>query len=146
MDYIFTSSLQKSLPRRLVISYDIACQWSRHFATRCENLPEHVKFSCSQCSVEYVIPKFHIAAHGKVCQTCFSLNYRRYMGCTDGEHIERGWAYMNPASLSTREMGPGARYDTLDDQWCAWNIRRVVRFGALFSMFKILHKYLLVFR
>ncbi len=51
------------------------------------------------------------------------------MGRTDGENIERGWAWMNPASLSTREMGPGARHDTLDDQWQAWNYQRVVRFG-----------------
>ena len=42
---------------------------------------------------------------------------------------ERGWAWMNPASLSTREMGPGARADTLDDQWGSWNYRLVLRLG-----------------
>ena len=48
---------------------------------------------------------------------------------TDGENIERGWAWMNPASLSTREMGPGARHDTLDDQWGYWNWRILVQLG-----------------
>ena len=132
MDYIFASAVKATTGRRMVISYDIACQWYIHFFTRCEGLPEHVKFDATSPprQVEYVIPKFHIAAHGSKCQTRFSLNYRRYMGRTDGENIERGWAWMNPASLSTREMGPGARADTLDDQWCSWNFRIATRLGG----------------
>lgn len=82
--------------------------------------------------VDFVIPKFHIGAHGATCQSRFSLNFRPYMGRTDGENIERGWAWMNPASLSTREMGPGYRHDTLDDQWSFWNWRIFVKFGAHF--------------
>ncbi|KLO04000.1 hypothetical protein SCHPADRAFT_948091 [Schizopora paradoxa] len=58
------------------------------------------------------------------------------MARTDGENIERGWAWMNPASLSTREMGPGARHDTLDDQWMSWNYALVSRLGdTLFNRF-----------
>lgn len=116
-----------------MISYDIACQWYRNFLARCETLPDELGFDPSRYFLEYVIPKFHIAAHGVKCQCRFSLNFRRFMGRTDGENIERGWAWMNPASLSTREMGPGARHDTLDDQWCSWNFRLLTRFGELFS-------------
>ena len=78
----------------------------------------------------FVIPKFHIIGHGKDCQDKFSLNYLRGMARTDGENIERGWAWMNPASLGTREMGLGARYDTLDDQWGYWNWRILVQLGV----------------
>ncbi|KLO05116.1 hypothetical protein SCHPADRAFT_947170 [Schizopora paradoxa] len=130
IDYIFASSMKLYVPKRLVISYDIACQWSRNFVSRCSTLPYHIRFDPASTSVEYVIPKFHIAAHGTSCRTRYSLNFLRHMGRTDGENIERGWAWMNPASLSTREMGPGSRADTLDDQWCSWNFRIRTRLGT----------------
>ncbi|KAH8105040.1 hypothetical protein DFH11DRAFT_1518992 [Phellopilus nigrolimitatus] len=122
MDYVFFSAIGGSDPKRLVVSYDIACQWSRNISTRLLSLPSDIQFDLEPVKVEYVIPKFHARAHGLSCQSTFSLNFRRYMARTDGENIERGWAWMNPASLSTREMGPGARRDTLDDQWCFWNV------------------------
>ncbi len=108
MDYIFASAARNAKGSCMVISYDIACQWYRNVFARCENLPEEVAFDLWLREIEFVIPKFHIAAHGPDCQCRFSLNFRRFMGRTDGENIERGWAWMNPASLSTREMGPGS--------------------------------------
>ncbi|KLO14505.1 hypothetical protein SCHPADRAFT_826309, partial [Schizopora paradoxa] len=129
MDYIFASASRCAKGDRMVVSYDIACQWHRNLASRCEALPEHVSFDPVTVDLEYVIPKFHISAHGSKCQGKFSLNFRRYMGRTDGENIERGWAWMNPASLSTREMGPGSRADTLDDQWGAFNFATLTRLG-----------------
>ncbi|KAH8103711.1 hypothetical protein DFH11DRAFT_1768670 [Phellopilus nigrolimitatus] len=105
MDYIFFSAISGSDPKRLVISYDIACQWSRNILTRSTILPSDIQFDLERAMVEH-------------------------MARTDGENIERGWAWMNPASLSTREMGPGARRDTLDDQWCFWNIVIRSRLGT----------------
>ncbi len=75
MDYIFASSVRNVKCRRVVISYDIVCQWYRHFEERCENLPEEIRFDPTAFIVDYVIPKFHIAAHGPNCQCTFSLNY-----------------------------------------------------------------------
>ncbi|KLO05066.1 hypothetical protein SCHPADRAFT_794115, partial [Schizopora paradoxa] len=129
MDYIFASATRGTKDRRVLISYDIACQWSRHFFSRMDTLPDDVRFDTAKNIVEFVIPKFHIAAHGKQCQSRYSLNFRRLNGRTDGENIERGWAWINPASLSTREMGPGAREDALDDAWAYWNWRISVKFG-----------------
>jgi hypothetical protein len=51
------------------------------------------------------------------------------MARTDGENPERWWAHINPVSMSTKEMGPGARQDTLDDHASAWNFRKVTGFG-----------------
>ena len=48
--------------------------------------------SHAEVKFDFVIPMFHIAAHGESCQDKFSLNYRPNMGRTDGENIERGWA------------------------------------------------------
>ena len=141
MDYIFWSSLKGNVAKHVVVSYDIACSWHKNLMSRRASLPLHLfeqpnpafpttsLRSVDTILFNFVIPKFHIAVHGKSCQSIYSLNFRRYMARTDGENIERGWAWMNPASLSTREMGPGARHDTLDDQWMAWNWAVTIKLG-----------------
>lgn len=129
MDYIFASAIKNSTAKRLVASYDISCQWHKKLPARLRALPDDIKLDIDKRNIEYVIPKFHIGGHGPSCATRFSLNYRPHMGRTDGENIERGWAWMNPASLSTREMGPGTRQDSLNDQWSFWNWRILVKLG-----------------
>ena len=131
MDFIFVSAISDLTAKRLVISYDISCQWSKNLTTRLTKMEPAYRpdLDPSRRQVDFVIPKFHISAHGASCQTKYSLNFRPHMGRTDGENIERGWAWLNPASLSTREMGPGARQDALDDQWSFWNWRIVVALG-----------------
>lgn len=131
MDYIFASAIRSWQSRGLTVSYDIACQWQKKLIRRIETLPPERRPNFTDRRVEFVIPKFHITAHGTSCQTQYSLNYRPYMGRTDGENIERGWAWMNPASLSTREMGPGTRQDALDDQWSFWNWQILTKLGLL---------------
>ncbi len=133
MDFIFSSAITNLTAKRLVISYDIACQWHKNLRTRLEKITSDYQPDLDSREVEFVIPKFHIGAHGSSCQTKFSLNFRPHMGRTDGENIERGWAWLNPVSLSTREMGPGARQDALDDQWSFWNWRIVVSLGSFSS-------------
>lgn len=134
MDYIFWSTLFGYDGPLITVSYDIVCQWHINLMKRFEDLPEEVRDKVDKFAIKFVIPKFHISAHGDKCQSVFSLNFRRHMARTDGENIERGWAHMNPASLSTREMGPGARRDTLDCQWSGWNWRLLVRLGMFSSV------------
>ncbi len=129
MDFIFASAVRNSTAKRLVISYDIACQWNKNLCRCLESMVDEYRPRLDDREVDFVIPKFHIGAHGHSCQLIYSLNFRPYMGRTDGENIERGWAWLNPASLSTREMGPGARQDALNDQWSFWNWRIVVTLG-----------------
>ena len=136
MDYIFWSVLRRHGSTDIVASYDIACQWHRNLLTRASSLPTHLRLNFTSLSFNFVIPKFHIAAHGDSCQSRFSLNFKRHMARTDGENIERGWAWMNPASLSTREMGPATRRDVLDDQWSAWNWRNLTRLGESLAIGK----------
>jgi hypothetical protein len=115
----------------LVFSYDIACQWSRNLAERILQLPDTMRLSDQQLRLlRCVIPKFHIYAHGISCQCNFSLNFLKYMARTDGEDPERWWAHINPVSMSTKEMGPGARLDTIDDHAGAWNWRKITGFGT----------------
>jgi Kyakuja-Dileera-Zisupton transposase len=81
----------------------------------------------------FFIPKLHIYAHGAKCQYKFSFNFQRWSVHTDGEDPERFWSHINPASLSTREMAPGARFDALDSHAAHWNWRKIVKLGMSVS-------------
>jgi hypothetical protein len=135
MDFILFYSLMGIKNRLLVFSYDIACQWSRNLTQRLLQLPTAMRLSEEQLHfLRFVIPKFHIYAHGLACQCDFSLNFLRYMARMNGEDPERWWAHINPVSMSTKEMGPGARLDTLDDHAAAWNWRKITGFGMFINI------------
>jgi hypothetical protein len=78
---------------------------------------------------KFVIPKFHIYGHDSSCQFRFSLNFLKYSARKNGEEPERWWAHINPLSVNTREMGPGARHVTIDDHAAAWNWHKITSFG-----------------
>ena len=130
MDYIFASVLSHydHFPP-LIISYDIACQWSVHLRERLLNLPSHLRIELPDENLRYAIPKYHFNAHKASGHTGYSLNLMRGAGRTDGEEIERSWARHNQTSASTREMGPGSREDTLEDHFNYANFRKYVDMG-----------------
>lgn len=113
--------------RDIKISYDIACKWSINLHKRFETSYEDVDLS--KFSITYLVPKFHLPAHGPPCRVKYSFNYTRGVGRTHGETVEQEWAYINLAALATREMGPGARHSALDDSWGGWNWKKVLGFG-----------------
>lgn len=122
MDYVVLSTLsaEGDLVNRIAFSYDIACLWSKKILPRFANYPqEFVNVDISAHDLHFAIPKFHLPGHGKSCQFKYSFNFLKGSGRTCGEGIEQGWAGQNPLSMSTREMGPGARSETLDDHWNA---------------------------
>jgi len=122
MDFIIFYSLIGSKNELLVFSYDIACQWSQKLSQCQHQLPNSMRLSDMQLRfLQFAIPKFHISAHGLYCQSTFSFNYQPYMARTDSEDPECWWAHINPTSMSTKEMGPGAQLDILDDHAGAWN-------------------------
>ncbi len=126
MDYLFFSGLEQNSPPLIVVSYDIACQWSVNLALRAQIYPEDFTYSYDNHQFTFVIPKWHIQAHQDSCQTGFSFYYTPRVGRTDGEAPERGWAAMNGLAASTKEMGPGSRRDTLDDHFGDYNWRKTV--------------------
>ena len=130
MDYIIASSIRGLKPLRLVLSYDIACSWRVNAPKRLASLPDSISVDTNSLFMEEVVPKFHLNAHGTKCRSLLSLNWRKHMARTDGENIERGWAWMNPVALSTCEMGEGSRKDTLDNQWGVWNFGILRRMGT----------------
>lgn len=130
MDYLFYKTLGDADDiSQLVVSYDIACQWSINLQTRMFALDHKFQLFDGRKHIIFLVPKFHLPAHIASCRTNFSFNYTKGVGRTDGEAPERGWAEINPLAPSTKEMGPGFRRDTLDGHFGDFNWRKVIGLG-----------------
>lgn len=151
IDYIVLSTLKHEDQKDIKLSYDIACSWSKHVE---EHIKTHYPVTLQLKDgtfITFLIPKFHLPAHGVKCRTKFSFNFNRnapiilstcfpdayspkidrFVGRTHGETIEQEWSHINGAVLMTREMGPGARHAALDDHWGGWNWMKLVTLGEL---------------
>ena len=128
MDFIIIATLMGLILLRIVITYDIVCQWSKNFKSRMEEFPPEMRIP-ERTKVDMAIPSWHINGHGNTCRNNFNLSYMEGVGRTVGEDVETIWAGTNPLAPSIREMGPAARHDTLNDHWNGWNFRKIVGFG-----------------
>lgn len=126
MDYIFVSAMREYLIVNKLVSYDIACQWSKSLLERIALFPEGVQIYIPEGSIAFVIPKLHFQSHVQEGHSPFSLNYRKGSGRTDGEGPERRWWDIQPAAASTKVMGPGQRQGVLEDHWSYANWRKSV--------------------
>ena len=132
MDFFFYSGLKDTLIKCVVVSYDIACQWYKKFYSRmAEAFPSLWCINTLDVDIRFLVPKFHLPAHIEKCQQSFSFNYAKFVGRTDGEAPERGWSDLNGLAYSTREMGPGARQDTIEDHLGDWNWKKIIDMGKL---------------
>jgi hypothetical protein len=130
MDYMFFMSLAGSPIMRFYISYDIACQWYKNIWERMTLFDQDVQFKADQRRfVVFLVPKFHLPAHIEQCNINFSFNLTPFVGRTDGEAPERGWADANRLANSTSVSGPGARRDTLDIHFQDSNWKKIVKLG-----------------
>lgn len=134
-DYIFLKTVFATAIMLLVISYDIACQWHKNLWERMQIFPPEEALSSSVRSVLFLVPKFHLPVHVEACNLQFSFNLTKGVGRMDGEAPERGWANINPAVQSMKEMGPGTRCDTLDDHFGDWNWKKTIKLGMSFICF-----------
>lgn len=134
MDYIFASILSHHDPDlHKVISYDIACQWTKNLSDRLPELPVSIR-PTDIGSMEAVIPKLHVYSHNPPCPTDYSFNFLEGAGRTDGEGIERTHSNTGPVCASTKQMGPGYRHDAMDAHWMFWNWRKIVGMGEFFCL------------
>ncbi|KAI0716933.1 hypothetical protein C8Q76DRAFT_616443 [Earliella scabrosa] len=126
MDYIFVSAMLHHLVVNKLITYDIACQWSKGLVERIAKFPSHLQVSLPEEATMFGIPKLHYHSHKPEGHAPFSLNYRLGAGRLDGEGIERRWWWIQPIANSTKGMGPGKRQGVLEDQWGYANWRKFV--------------------
>ena len=114
--------------KRVLISYDIGCQWSKNLQARVSQYPIFSSFKMSSLSYwRAVVPKFHLAGHGIDCQLRYNINYTNGAARMLGEMIESGWAQSGSMAIWTCENGPFARRAVLDDHWGAENWRKLRR-------------------
>ncbi|KAI0671900.1 hypothetical protein C8Q78DRAFT_972892, partial [Trametes maxima] len=133
MDYLLVSTLLGVMLLLLVISYDIACQYSKNFERRlAQNFPEAMRLDLEDVHLRWVIPKNHIAVHGPR-HSQYSLNFNSKVGRTYGEGCESAWPDLNQASVSTREMALATRHEVLNDHMASWNWAKVVRLESYLS-------------
>ncbi|KAJ7262597.1 hypothetical protein C8J57DRAFT_1719453 [Mycena rebaudengoi] len=130
IDYMFFKSVQGTELVRLFVSYDIACQWHINIWQRMVRYKEEIWLVGDDKFVSFLVPKFHLPAHIEACNLRFSFNLTKDVGQTDDEAPERGWADAGPLASSTKEMGPGARRDTLDGHFNDLNHKKIIRLGA----------------
>ncbi|KAJ7429660.1 hypothetical protein B0H11DRAFT_2265147 [Mycena galericulata] len=116
MDYIVLCALVGFALLWLTLSYDIACQWQKTLPARMEKMPERLRLPLDDIKLQCALPVWHAASHEEECQNANSLSFKRGVGKSDGEGVERTWAVLNPASYHTKDMNPGNREDTLNDK------------------------------
>ncbi|KAJ7891640.1 hypothetical protein B0H14DRAFT_2560696 [Mycena olivaceomarginata] len=131
MDYMFFMSLMGSLVLWLYVSYDIACQWYKNIWVRMQIFEKEAQFKRNEKKDVFLVPKFHLPAHIERCNIDFSFNLTRFVGRTDGEAPERGWADANRLANSTKISGPGARRDTLNAHFQYSNWKKITKLGTL---------------
>ncbi|KAJ7578105.1 hypothetical protein C8J56DRAFT_797719 [Mycena floridula] len=115
MDFCLFSTLAATLVALVYLSYDIMCQYNVNFRSRMQRFPKDWSVNTGKTSFKWLIPKFHLPAHIPKCHRQFSFNFLRGCGRTEEEAVERAWSKLNPLAWSTKEMGPGSRWDTLND-------------------------------
>lgn len=109
----------------IILTYDIACQWSKNFRKRMEGFRTDMKLGPGT-EIRTAIPSWHINGHSQACRQNFCLGYMKGAGRTCGEEVETSWSNTNSLAPSTREMGPAARHETLNNHWSGWNFRKIV--------------------
>lgn len=128
---------------RILVSYDIGCQWSKNLENRLSLYSVSSSFKLSSLSYwRVVVPKFHLRGHGKDCQQQFNINFTKGAGMMTGEMIESGWAQSGSMAIWTRENGPFARRAVLDDHWSSENWRKLRRLREWILGFIRYHPYL----
>ncbi len=130
MDYIFLNRLAQNTPTQIVVSYDIACQWSKKLFERIAIYPNTMTLSQGPNQMTFLVPKFHLPTHIVRCHAKYSFWKTPYMGQTDGEAPERGWDHTNRLAGSVKNMGPGSYLDTVDDHLGDYNHRKATLLGT----------------
>ncbi|KII87217.1 hypothetical protein PLICRDRAFT_112660, partial [Plicaturopsis crispa FD-325 SS-3] len=130
MDYCVLSTLQNHGLRRIVLSYDIACQWSRNLRARMRDFPSYMQLADNNSlELVFLVPAFHLPAHKVECHSDYSHNLTKGIGHTEGEAPEREWDDLDKIASSVKEMGPGSFDDKVNHHVGYHNWKKVTSIG-----------------
>lgn len=130
MNYILMSSIIRVIAILVIIaSYDIACQFFVNFFSCITGLPP--KLQQTVHTIKPKVLKVHIVGHGPFCQSCYSFNWSKGVGWTEGEGIEQDWLMLNKVTPSTKEITPSGQWETIDN-FCGYiNWRKILSLSEL---------------
>ncbi|KAF9064828.1 hypothetical protein BDP27DRAFT_1425414 [Rhodocollybia butyracea] len=124
VNFAYINTLRYKAPTWLTSTYDVFCQHSVNFFKHIEAYPPSLQPPQKKPNFQFLVPKFHLNAHAEACRVTFSLNWSPFVGQTDGECPERCWSETNVLAGSTKRMGPGLRWDTMDNHFGDHNWRK----------------------
>lgn len=132
VNFSFLSALKttnvEGIPR-VVLLYDIACQYWIHFFDRVgKDLPGDIEYDRG-------IGIFHVYGHKRTCLWNYGPTFIPGIGVVSGEIVESLWAPLNQVSPSTRSATLPSREETLDDHLSDSNWRKITGTGVLFPTF-----------
>ncbi|KAF9000338.1 hypothetical protein BDZ89DRAFT_1147323 [Hymenopellis radicata] len=127
-DFVLYSLLSRMGLKEVTVTYDIACQYLKHFHERVLALPAGLR-ELGLPEITWGLPVWHAGVHDIKCEAAESLKYKSGVGKTDGEGIERVWSVFNPMSYMTREEQPGARADDIEDKADCHNFAKNIGLG-----------------
>ncbi|KAJ7874250.1 hypothetical protein B0H13DRAFT_1894635, partial [Mycena leptocephala] len=133
MDFIVFSAILNAILFYLIISYDIACQYSKRIWDRMPALPEEFHIKIPTSCAWFKVPNFHLPPHKPPCHSPFSFHWMWGAGRTHGETVEQNWEFTNDAAASTKMMGLGTRHATLENLFGFHNWRRLVAWRGIFA-------------
>ena len=136
VNFIIFATLVGITLLRIIITYDVICQWLKNFQKCMAKFPEAMQIP-DMTQVDVAIPGWHINGHGSKCRNNFNLSYMEGVGRTTSEDIEMTWAGTNPLAPSVQEMSPAVQHNTLNDHWNGWNFRKIVGFHMLVLLFYV---------
>ncbi|KAJ7429361.1 hypothetical protein B0H11DRAFT_2266008 [Mycena galericulata] len=141
MDFILASAVVNLIIFYLILSYDVACQYSKLFWVRMALLPDGLVFVLDKLRVWFKVPNFHLPAHKFACHSPFSFHFMWGAGRTHRETIEQNWEFTNGAAASTKMMGLGTRAATLEDLFGFHNWRRTVSWCIATRLTRLTRRY-----
>ncbi|KAI4517040.1 hypothetical protein K525DRAFT_211789 [Schizophyllum commune Loenen D] len=122
MDFIFWSAVKDESVAKVMLTYDIGCQWKKTLWDRLNKLPfslqPHTEIGRPRLDIDVRLPVWHGNVHDIACRSANSVRYAPGAGKPDGEGPERIWATMNTLATATKEMGEGVR-DGVIEGWSA---------------------------
>jgi len=108
LDLLLESYLKSKVPQKLLVYYDIACRYQKHYYAN-SNIS-----SLWRRKTLFAVPKFHVYAHVGACLSRFHPSSVRGAGLTDGEVLERIWSHVGLFYSILKEMLPINRSNLLE--------------------------------
>ncbi|VDC06701.1 unnamed protein product [Peniophora sp. CBMAI 1063] len=127
-DYALNNSMKLNLdPRistRLIIGYDIWCQYGVHLLERFRRFG-HLSFPEFLTELTGIVGAWHIFAHVRECFGRFSGLYVWGIGFIDMEILETLWSILNMITQSCRNMSRANREETINFNMNDMNLKKI---------------------